>query len=387
MKMDNTRIIKIIANLENEIEEFSKNIESDLKDYESDLQNIIEIIDKIRESWSGSWIGYHADLYYEDFERPTINVRFDSEWGLTRIEQPGWKEKKYEDVVDFINRKYSGLSLDDIKKCLLIIEKETLHTKICSDLSFIRGFKNFGKEIEILDEIEKIVWKFPPADIVKAIRPRNYVTRDNLAMHQGLQVAPHIQCEAQVLSIFSGIKSLEKFIKLARRLLRQIKMRFSVKNLKNLDNYAIEKVRLLCKRFHMVVRTFKNRDRGREPLKINDEYDVQYILHTLLIVFFDDVRPEEWTPSYAGSSSKMDFLLKDEKVAVETKNVGNNLNDRKIGEELSVDIAKYRSHPDCETLICFVYDPEERLENPKGLEKDLNDLSSEELRVLVFIEP
>ena len=28
---------------------------------------------------------------------------------------------------------------------------------------------------------------------------------------------------------------------------------------------------------------------------------------------FDDIRPEEYTPSYAGGSSRIDFLLKDEK--------------------------------------------------------------------------
>lgn len=104
-------------------------------------------------------------------------------------------------------------------------------------------------------------------------------------------------------------------------------------------------------------------------------------------IFFDNVRPEDWTPSYAGSNSKIDFILKDEKIAVETKMVREGLTDKKIGEELSIDIARYRSHEDCQTLICFVYDPEEMLSNPKGLENDLNKLSSEKLEVLVFITP
>jgi hypothetical protein len=30
-----------------------------------------------------------------------------------------------------------------------------------------------------------------------------------------------------------------------------------------------------------------------------------------LISRFDDIRPEEYTPSYAGGSSRIDFLLED----------------------------------------------------------------------------
>lgn len=43
---------------------------------------------------------------------------------------------------------------------------------------------------------------------------------------------------------------------------------------------------------------------------MNDEYDVQDIIHALLKIEFDDIRPEEWGTSYAGSNSRMDFYLK-----------------------------------------------------------------------------
>lgn len=57
----------------------------------------------------------------------------------------------------------------------------------------------------------------------------------------------------------------------------------------------------------------KKRHDKRPSIDINDEYDVQDILHTFLKLHFDDIRPEEWTPSYAGSASRVDFLLKQEK--------------------------------------------------------------------------
>jgi hypothetical protein len=63
-------------------------------------------------------------------------------------------------------------------------------------------------------------------------------------------------------------------------------------------------------RFHAVARQLRARRAERPTLDVKDEYDAQDLLHAMLRIFFKDVRPEEWTPSYAGSSSRMDFLLR-----------------------------------------------------------------------------
>ena len=72
-------------------------------------------------------------------------------------------------------------------------------------------------------------------------------------------------------------------------------------------------------RFHKVARQLRNRYNKRTTIEINDEYDVQNLLHALLHIYFSDIRAEEWTPSYAGSSVRQDFLLKNEKVVIEVK--------------------------------------------------------------------
>jgi hypothetical protein len=59
--------------------------------------------------------------------------------------------------------------------------------------------------------------------------------------------------------------------------------------------------------------------RGRPGLNITDEYDVQHLLHANLVLHFEEVEPEEPTPKMAGASSRLDFLLKQENVAIETK--------------------------------------------------------------------
>lgn len=142
----------------------------------------------------------------------------------------------------------------------------------------------------------------------------------------------------------------------------------------------------LCSRFHRVARQLRSRHSHRDTLHVEDEYDVQDLLHALLTLEHDDIRPEEWTPSYAGGSSRMDFLLKLEQIVVEAKKTRSGLGARELGEQLMVDIQKYKQHPDCRTLVCFVYDPEGRIADPRGIESDLSG-DKDGLTVRVIIAP
>lgn len=130
----------------------------------------------------------------------------------------------------------------------------------------------------------------------------------------------------------------------------------------------------LVDRFHVVVRQLQRRQQQRQAFSVNDEYDVQDLLHALLQIFFDDIRPEEWTPGYAGNASRMDFLLFDEETVVETKMARRNLLDREITDQILIDIARYQEHPKCKRLLCLIYDPESLLRNPRSIEKDLTKI-------------
>lgn len=141
----------------------------------------------------------------------------------------------------------------------------------------------------------------------------------------------------------------------------------------------------VCERFHLVVRQLRSRYDSRETLNVQDEYDVQDLLHALLWLDFDDIRPEEWTPSYAGKTSRMDFLLKSEQIVVEVKKTRTTLGAKEVGSQLIEDIARYEHHPDCKALVCFVYDPEGYVANPRGVEHDLS--RDQPLPVRVYIRP
>lgn len=153
------------------------------------------------------------------------------------------------------------------------------------------------------------------------------------------------------------------------------------------DNVEERLIRIL-KRFHRFAKQLK-RHQGKstiQKIEIQNEYDVQDLLHAILKLEFDDVRPEEYTPSYAGSNSRIDFLLKREQIAIEVKKTSEQLKDKEIGAQLNDDIAKYQNHQNCKTLYCFIYDPKEFISNPDGIQNDLSK-EIEGLSVKVIISP
>jgi hypothetical protein len=115
-----------------------------------------------------------------------------------------------------------------------------------------------------------------------------------------------------------------------------------------------------------------HRRKGTQPLAFTNEYDVQDLLHAMLRPWVSDIRPEEFTPSYAGSSTRMDFLLPAHSIVIELKVARDPLHAKRIGDELIVDIAHYQRHPDCRTLWCVVYDPNHFVTNADGLRSDLD---------------
>jgi|GEM_PF-518894 len=385
-------LIKLLTSLKSEIEKFSNFIVPSINNSKNELNRLSEIITKIEESWSGSWIGFHSNLYYKGYKKPKWNESFDSEWGSIQGIPEAWEEKNYTEISSFIEFNF------DFKRQNILVgiqdflnqkaeEAKKLQLNLCIELSLIKDFKNFGQEIKFLEKIENIKWGTSPAEFIKYRAPKQFMSRDTRAMYQGIKTPPHIEYQAKVYHCLSIISDIENFIKLSQRLIRQIEIRNNFMSERTVGVDSVSNVLTICKKLHLVANQLENRHNNRPTLKIEDEYDVQDLLHSLLKIYFDDVRPEEWTPSYAGGSSKIDFLLKKEKIVIEVKKTRQKLRDKEIGDQLLVDIAKYKKHSDCESLICFIYDPEGTIGNPKGLESDLNQSSDEQLNIITIIEP
>lgn len=137
----------------------------------------------------------------------------------------------------------------------------------------------------------------------------------------------------------------------------------------------LELVKTLCRRFHSVARQLRLRGEYRATLSVEDEFDAQDLLHALLRIQFDDIGTDEWTPGYSGGAPRTTFLLDDSRLAVIVKKTRPGLTAKDLTDQLRIDAERYRSHDRCTTLLCFLYDPEGRIGNPRGLEANLTSVS------------
>jgi len=153
------------------------------------------------------------------------------------------------------------------------------------------------------------------------------------------------------------------------------------------QNTSSDALYTIAGRFHRVAQQIRKRHKNRDTLDVNDEYDVQDLMHALLKVSYNLIVPEDYSPEYAGSSSRVDFILPEIGTGVEVKMTRKGLSDKKLGEELIIDIARYNKHPDVKTLFCFVYDPSGYLRNPDKIEADLSQNPDDGLNVIVMIVP
>ena len=169
--------------------------------------------------------------------------------------------------------------------------------------------------------------------------------------------------------------------------LASVKEMETVPKEKDESKIALMRIRKTLSRFDLFVDQLKRTRKDKIQYTVQDEYDIQNLVHALLRLDFDDVRKEDPSPICAGSSSRIDLVLKKEKILVEIKKSNSTNREKEIGDQLIEDIAKYAEYPDAMILICFIYDPEHWLENPVGLIHDLEKQSTEKLNVEVIICP
>lgn len=148
----------------------------------------------------------------------------------------------------------------------------------------------------------------------------------------------------------------------------------------------VDALRKVCLRFHAVARQLRLRKDYRTTLEVEDDYDLQDLLCALLKLEFDEVGADEWTPPYAGGSTRTTLLLNQDRLAVIAKKTRSGLTTKELAEQIAADTAHYDSHKPCAHLFCFIYDPEGRIGSPTRLETDLTSVS-DSFTVDVLVAP
>jgi hypothetical protein len=361
---------------------------SGFNEFEEVLEKASQLIDEIDEAWSGIWFKEYANFYFRNLQKPPGNALINpTEASIFGIPE-GWMVLTKPQIIQVVEERIQ-FKIEACQKELIRHKRDAsnLRDNLCVELSLIKSYPDlFPEEIKELQNLESFLWGFLAKDYISMRRPRNII--GSLSDFQkGTDIPPHIEYHAQIFCLQSIIVSIAEFIKKSKGLIRKIEIKSNLSKESHEILDSVENVVKICKSFHAVARQLRQRHSNRPTLEITDEYDVQDLFHALLKMFFQNVHSEEYTPNYAGGCSRVDFLLPDEKIMIELKKTRSGLGSKEVGNQLMIDITRYKKHPDYKNLICFVYDPEGVIGNPVGLEKDLNHLSNDEVNIITLIRP
>lgn len=120
---------------------------------------------------------------------------------------------------------------------------------------------------------------------------------------------------------------------------------------------ALDGVLAVIDHFAASAGVLAKRQRGRTPLTIQDEYDVQDFFYALVLPFVPDMVPEDPAPKIAGKSTRLDFTSKAIRIGIELKHVKSASHVASVRDELLLDERTYQEHPYVETVVAFVHDP------------------------------
>ena len=169
------------------------------------------VIGCVHDSWSGSNLGYHARAYYQDYKPPPIDDMFDKERGVSK-ERFHWVVHPTDDGVkaDLMSRAGVGdlrplKEKSDAARMAIVGAKEAIQ-------SILSNYLSVQSDSHLAELKERVENTSAPSAIAFA---RGYVprgtqmSRDTLAINQGLAVAPHQQLLGEIKAIGAPYLCLE----------------------------------------------------------------------------------------------------------------------------------------------------------------------------------
>lgn len=123
-----------------------------------------------------------------------------------------------------------------------------------------------------------------------------------------------------------------------------------------------------------IQKIIKDRRKDHPEFKITDEYDVQDILYVILKSIFPTLREEDPIPKVGAKSTKIDLIIREEKILIEVKMIKvKDSNETHFIEQLKTDFESYHECKWLRKLFCFVYDPHKKTRDISNF----NDLNGE----------
>ena|GEM_PF-231920 len=203
--------LPMTINVSRDFREFAEKLNSEshhLDPFKKQLLAACDVVKKFERSWSGSQIGYQANVYYNDFEFPPPAHHFSSEWGIVPPAFASgtvgpWFEYRFEDVCNLILRESGIDNFEDMKE----VSHEILvnFRKIKSDFASVCTihFEELRDAYvdDLVEQAKSLAVTSLDDLLLKQRHQRTVSTRDSRASNGGIQSAPHQKVMAEIALI------------------------------------------------------------------------------------------------------------------------------------------------------------------------------------------
>jgi hypothetical protein len=176
-------------------------------DVKKPIEALRGAVRQVAQAFSGSWLGYHARVYYKDFQVPPPGAHFSQEWGLmgtlSGIGSRGdWKEYDFESAKAHILALAGNPDLE--KACAAAITADHAFESAKADITSIVQTESGSGDpfLSSLMEQLKSLEPLSPTDVAERLHQRGQVmTRDTVVLGQGTRLPPHIAIKSEYRSI------------------------------------------------------------------------------------------------------------------------------------------------------------------------------------------
>jgi predicted nucleotide-binding protein len=186
------------------------------------LAAIKRVCEEAKRAWSGSNIGYHATVYYQDIRPKPAGVEFNPEWGLMdrygmSTPDPGWRVMDHQTVINELAGRAGSPDLNTIEEKLSVFREKVWDLKEHSIALFSVALHEtndafLDRKLKQIDTIS-IAGR---AEITNSFVPKQVWSRDSGAIAQGTHAAPH-QSLASLYILGTDVENaLDAIGKLAR---------------------------------------------------------------------------------------------------------------------------------------------------------------------------
>lgn len=197
------------------------------------LDSLKKAAEQVGKAWSGSWFGYHANVYYQNFQSPPPGAHFNMAWGLkvplADLGSTGdWVQYPVEDVKATIYQQANCVSLEHVytfsdeantefrnqQQTLLSIIEVEMGDSISP---FLTDLKEKTGELKIITENQFLQRLMPNYN--------NFVLYDEVAGQGGMWVPPHLAVLSEVYAIQHTINIVASLAEITRQVKSHVSRR------------------------------------------------------------------------------------------------------------------------------------------------------------------